>query len=626
MKTRIMMLILTAAIFVAGTTAALERSEVDEMYKWKTTDLYPDEATFKQELVKIVPDAEKLAGYKGKLGDSAAAFKEALDLYYGIERRLRRMGSYTSRMQDQDTRVSKYKALRGEFESVRTKFAELSAYMEPEIIGIDEKKLKKFFEKEPVLKVYAFPISETLRRKKHILPPDQEGILAAVNDIAYDPESTYSIFTDADMPKSLITLEDGTQVKLSYDAFDRIRRSYVEADRKKAFEAFFGSYSDYKRTLAQTLYTQLKTYKFFSKVRGYDSNLEVPLDYNGIDPQIYHSLIEAAHKNLDTFHRYLKLKARVLGKEHLDYTDLYLPFSKEVKIEVSYEEAQKMLIDAFAPLGEEYVNTVSEAFSTGWIDVYPAEGKRSGAYSSGWAYDVHPFVLMNYNDTYSDALTLAHEMGHAMHSYFSNSNQPFPTSDYSTFVAEVASTFNENLVMDRMLKNVKSDEERLYLLGNWLDASVKGTFFRQIQFAEFELMMHQMVEKGEALTDEVLNKMYLDLTRTYYGHDQGVVNVPELIAVEWAIVPHFYYNFYVFQYSTSIAAASHISQRVIGEEPGALEAYYDNLLKAGGRENTVDLLKKAGADLTAVDAYNALMERANRYMDEVEKILDAKGM
>lgn len=601
---------------------AKERSEFPDQYKWDLAPLYPTVEALKQEQHRFLADAEKLSAYKGKLGLSAKKFQEALDLYYRLENRLRRMESYAYMAVDSDTRVSESKALKSEIETIRTKFSGIASFIDPEIVALGQKKVNGFLAKNPGLKNYRFGLSETFRRQKHILSQPEEKIMAAAQDLTGQPDSLYSLFTNADLTQDTVTLADGTKVKMSYAAYEKLRQSLVDSDRVLAFKTLFGQYDRFKRTLAEILYGQMKAHRFNATARHYDSTLAAALDYPGIDTRIYTSLIEAAHQNFGTFHRYLKLKARALGKTKLDYTDIYLPFTRDVSIPAPYPQAQELLLQALAPLGEEYVNTVREAFQQRWIDVYPNDGKDQGAYSNGWAYEIHPYILLNYNDLYGDLLTLAHEMGHTMHSYFSNKNQPFPTADYSTFVAEVASTFNENLMNDYMLKKVTSDQEKFYLLGNFLDNSIRGTFFRQIQFAEFELMIHQRVEKGEALTDDVLNKMFLDLARQYYGYDQGVADVPDFIAAEWSVIPHFYYNYYVYQYSTSIAAASLLSQKVLDGEPGARDAYYNHLLKAGGSDNPVRLLQQAGADMTNPAAYQALMDRANRYMDEMEKLLD----
>jgi len=630
MKTKRLLVLLSTILLAALLSVAVlqakekERSEIPEQYKWKVTDLYPSIEAFKQARDGVQADFPKLAVFKDRLGESAATLKAGLDLFYNMEMRVRRLEDYASRIVDSDARVSENKAYQSEIQTLRAKFKSESSFIQPEIVALGEDRLAAMFAAEPGLAVYRFPIAETMRRQKYILSPAEEKILGAVGAFADDGYYTFNVFSNADMPLPEITLADGSVVTLTYTNFDNIRRSPVAADRVKAFETFFGQHNKFKRTFAQLLFTQIKAYAFFAEMRGYESNLAAALDRDGVDPQIYYSLIAAARRHLPPFHRYLKLKARALGKDHLEYTDMYVPFTAAAEIPVTWEQVQQILVEALQPLGDDYVKVLQSAFRDRWIDVFPNVGKDTGAYSSGWAYEVHPFVLMNWTDTYSDALTMAHELGHAMHSYNSNKTQPFPTSDYSTFVAEVASTLNENLLNDYMLKQVKTDEERFYLLGNFLDNTIKGTLFRQTQFAEFELMVHQRVAKGEALTDEVLDKMYLDLARAYYGHDLGLVEVPDYLAVEWAIIPHFYYNFYVFQYSTSVAAASAISEKIIAGEPGALEAYYANLLRAGGSDNPVVLLAKAGADMTNPAAYDALTARANRYMDEIEKILDKK--
>ncbi len=620
---------IAVAVFVSlvVATAALagERKDIAVKDTWNLADLYPTLDAFKLAKADFAAKMDAVSGYAGKLGESAATLKAALDTYYGLEGELRRLESYAGRLSDQDTRDAAAKALDNEVSQMRVKFGAMASYIDPEIIASGESRVNGFLASEPGLKVYERPIRETFRRQKHILSGDQEKILAAAGDVAYTGMSASGLLSSADLPRVEITLSDGTVVKLTDANFVKHRRSPVKADRDKLATEFYAQYATFARTFGELLYSQMKSHKFFADARGYANTLDAALDRDEVDPAIYHNIVEAAHRNLPTFHRYLKLKARAMKVERLDYQDLYVPFTASTKIDVPYEEAQKLLAKAFVPMGKEYIKTVQRAFAERWIDVYPAEGKRSGAYASGWAYGVHPYMLLNYNDQYNDALTLAHELGHAMHSYYSNEAQPLPTSDYSIFVAEVASTFNENLLNDHMLKAVKSDDERFFLLGDFLDGTIKGTFFRQIQFAEFELRAHERVERGESLTGEELGKLYLEITRQYYGHDAGVCNVPDVFGSEWIYVPHFYYNYYVFQYSTSVAAASALGDRVLRKEPGALDAYY-GLLKAGGSKGPVDILRDAGVDMTKPEAYQALMDRANRYMDEMEMILAEKGM
>jgi len=628
MKSHIRLIAVLALVLfsltLSGALLARERGEIEPQFTWDLTALYASPVAFNEAKNGFLPQAEKLNAYKGRLGESPATLKAALDMMYGLEKELRRMEAYAHKTLDQDTRVADNKARQQETETLLARWSELTAWGDPEIVALGKDKVDAL-SADASLKEYRYPLSETLRKQKHILPPEQEAILAAAGDTHGTPYNAYTLFTNADLPFETITLADGSLVKVDYANFDKIRRGLVESDRRAVFASYMGLHDQFKRTIGEMLYGQMKIHAFYAKQRGYANTLEAALDNDGIDPQIYRSLIQAAHDNLPIFHRYLKLKARALGKDKLVYTDLYMPFTRDVNIEMNYADAQKTLLTAFAPLGQEYVNTIGEAFNNRWIDVYPNEGKDNGAYASGWAYDVHPYVLMNYTDTYNEALTLAHELGHAMHSYNSNKTQPFATADYSTFVAEVASTFNENLLNDTMLKKVKDEDERLFLLGNFLDGTIKGTFFRQIQFAEFELIIHEKVEQGEPLTGEMLNGIFMGLVKKYYGVDEGVTEVPDYLAAEWAIVPHFYYNFYVFQYSTSVAAASLLSEDVLAKKKGALERY-TGMLKAGASKNPVEILQDAGADMTQPDAYKALMKRANLYMDEVEKILAKRGL
>ncbi|MHC4367237.1 MAG: M3 family oligoendopeptidase [Planctomycetota bacterium] len=347
------------------------------------------------------------------------------------------------------------------------------------------------------------------------------------------------------------------------------------------------------------------------------------MDKNNIPTQVYMALIENVTANLDSFHRYLKLKERMLGVDQLKYSDIYAPVVKGIDLKYTYDEGKELVLDAIKPLGADYRRVVAKAFDQRWIDVYPSPGKRSGAYSNGSAYDVHPYILLNYTDQYEDVSTLAHELGHTMQSYYSNKTQPFPTADYSIFVAEVASTFNEALLIHKMLKEITDDDARLSLLMSYLDG-LKGTVFRQTQFAEFELRMHEKAERGEPLTGDVLTQLYGQILKKYYGHDQGVCHIDDLYEVEWAYIPHFYYNFYVYQYSTSFTASTALSEKVLAKEEGAVEKYIE-FLSAGGSEYPIDLLKKAGVDMTTAEPFDKTMAAMNRTMDEIEAILKKKG-
>ena len=388
------------------------------------------------------------------------------------------------------------------------------------------------------------------------------------------------------------------------------------------FDAFWKKWSEYQQTLGAALDAQMRQDFFYAKVRSYPSCLAAALDAGNVPPEVFHMLVKSANDNLGTLHRYLKLRKRIMGVDELHYYDAYTPLVAATDREIPIADGEAMVLDAVAKLGPEYVAAVKGGFDGRWMDVFPREGKQSGAYSNGAAYDVHPYVLMNYNDDYESVSTVAHEFGHAMHSYLANAAQPYPTADYGIFVAEVASTFNEGLLLDKVLKEAKTDDERLYYLGTALE-NLRTTFFRQTMFAEFELEMHELVEKGESLSGERLTQMYKELVRRYYGHDEKVMIVDDAYAVEWAYIPHFYYDFYVYQYATSLAASSLLVNDVLAGKEGARDRYL-GMLKAGGSQFPYDLLKGAGVDLATPAPYEALIARMNGIMDQIEAILDRR--
>ena len=394
----------------------------------------------------------------------------------------------------------------------------------------------------------------------------------------------------------------------------------TRADRQNATKVYWDNYLKFEGTYGELLNGNVKVDVFSAKARNYESSLEAALKPNNIPVEVYHSLVENVNKNLPTFHRYLKLKQRMLGVDTLRYSDIYAPTVKGIELKYTYDEAQELILNAFKPLGKEYVNVVKEAFDNRWIDVYPNTGKRSGAYSNGAAYDVHPYILLNYTDSYNEVSTLAHELGHTMHSYYSNKTQPFATANYATFVAEVASTFNEVLLNDMMQKKLKDDDLKLSLLMSMLDG-FKGTLFRQTQFAEFELKIHEMAEQGVPLTGQQLTKLYSDICRKYYGHDKNVCKVEDNIGIEWAAIPHFYMGFYVYQYSTSFVASQALASKVLAGEKGAKEKYME-FISAGGSDFPIEILKNAGVDMTTSEPFEQAIAAMNDLMDQIEMILD----
>ncbi|HEY4639969.1 MAG TPA: oligoendopeptidase F, partial [Thermoanaerobaculia bacterium] len=460
---------------------------------------------------------------------------------------------------------------------------------------------------------------DLLRRQAHTLSEPEEKIIADAGLMSSAPSDVYGVFTNADFPFPTITLADGTTRKLDLATFSVSRSLPNRDDRKKVFDAFFGALGDYRGTIGTALHAEVQKDLFYMRARKYPTTLDAALEPDAIPTSVYTKLIDGVNANLPTFHRYLNLRKRMLGLSDLHYYDLYAPLVGNVKLEYSLDEAKKNILGAVAPLGTGYTSVIERAFNERWIDLYPNAGKRTGAYSNGGAYDVHPYMLINYNGRYDDVSTVAHELGHTMQSYFSNKNQPYPTAGYPIFVAEVASTFNEALLIDYMLKHITDDKARLSLLGNYLEG-IKGTMFRQTQFAEFELRIHEMAEKNVPLTGEALDKLYLEITRKYYGHDKNVCVVPDYIAHEWAFIPHFYLNFYVFQYATSFTASEALASKVLAGDPAATKRYLA-FLSAGGSKYPIELLKDAGVDMTTSEPLQLTLKKMNEVMDEMEKLL-----
>jgi oligoendopeptidase F len=599
-------------------TPKRDRSTIPEHYKWNLSDLYPNDESWRSEKQRIANEMKVLEKYRGKLA-SARDLLACLDVSNGIAKELSRLHAYASMASDQDTRDSVHLAMLQELTQLYADFSVKASYIEPEILRIGKNIVERFFSQEKGLEVYRHYLDDVLRRQPHTGTEGEEKIIADATLIADGPENIHSIFANADFPYPDITLSDGKTVRLDQAAFSLHRASANRDDRKKVFAAFFGKVKEFRRTYGTQLYAEVKKNMFFSRARKYGSCLESALDANNIPVAVYHNLINNVRANLNTFHRYLKLRKRILGVDELHYYDLYAPLVKGVDLKYSVEEAQANIIESLAPLGEEYIAVAKRAFSERWVDFFPSEGKRSGGYSNGSAYDVHPYMLLNYNGKYDDMSTLTHELGHAMHSYFSNKTQPYPTSRYAIFVAEVASTFNESLLIDHMLKKIKDDGVRLSLLGNYLEG-FKGTVFRQTQFSEFELRIHEIAERGESLTGDSLCALYEQIIKEYYGHEERVCVIDDEIGVEWAYIPHFFYSFYVYQYATSFTASCALSERVLAGD-GSITKQYLDFLSAGGSDYPINILKKAGVDMTTPEPFDFTMKKMNRIMDEMEEIL-----
>jgi oligoendopeptidase F len=617
------------AAFGAGTLSlAAERSQIPEKLTWNLADLYANEAAWtsaKEALIKRIP---KMAKSKGHLGESAESLFNALSTMADLHKESARLLTYASQLSDQDTRNSNYLEMQQAIEKVQVDLGSATSFLRPEILSLERNQVERFVNAEPRLKDYVQFLDDILRWKEHTLSSAEEKVAAEAANLASTGAAVHTIFTNADLPYPEVVLKDGGKVRLDAAAYTKYRANVDRSDRDKVFKAFFGKYTEFQRTLGTSLYAQVKANIFNKDVHKFDSSLQASLFNNNIPVSVYRQLIADVHTNLPTLHRYLKLKQRMLGVKQIRYEDVYAPAVKSVNLNYTPEQSMDLTLKAFAPLGEAYVTALRKGYDSRWVDFLPSTGKRSGAYSNGAAYDVHPYQLLNYMGKYDDMSTLAHESGHTMHSYLSAKNQPYISHDYSIFVAEVASTFNENLLLHYMLENTNDDNVRLSLLGNYLE-SLRTTLFRQTQFAEFEMKIHEMAEAGQTLTGENLNALYLQILQEYYGDAEGACEVNDLYGVEWAYIPHFYYNFYVYQYATSIVASTTLASRVLAEynakgpSAKARDAYI-KMLSSGSSQYPIDLLKEAGVDMTTSAPFAAAMAEMNSVMDQTEKILAKK--
>src|SRR5260221_9607141 len=617
---------LTALVLVclglSATAQERDRAKVDDKYKWNLADLYPSDDAWRAAKDALVPQLSTIAAFKGTLGTSPARLADCLDTANRLGKELQKVYLYASLISDQDTRVSKYQGMQQEMQQIGAKFGEEIAFIEPEVLKIDKATLDTWVAQEPRLKTYAHYLDDIQRRRPHTLSDAEERLLAASSVVTGTGSSVYNILSNADFPYPTVTLGDGKAVKLDSSAFSLYRGVPDRGDRQKVMTAFFNALGEYKGTFGSTLNGQVQANEFYANARHYKTALDAALDGPNIPPTVYTRLVHGITQGLPTFQRYLQLRKKIMKLPDLHYYDLYAPLVGSADLSYTPEEAQKNVLEALAPLGPDYVAAIRKAFNERWIDLLPNTGKKSGAYSNGAAYDVHPYMLINFNGKYTDMSTEAHELGHTMQSYLSNKAQPFHLASYPTFVAEVASTFNEALLIEHMLKTIKDEDTRLSLLGNYLE-NIKGTVFRQTQFAEFELRIHEMAEKGEPLTGEALDTLYLGITRKYYGHDKGVCLVDDYVAHEWAFIPHFYLDFYVFQYATSFTASAALSEKVLAGDPAATRRYLA-FLSAGGSKYPIDLLKDAGVDMTTNEPLQLTLQKKNRVMDDMEKNLAKK--
>jgi len=608
-----------AVVTLTAVAQERDRDKVADKYKWNLAEIYPSVDAWRAAKEKVAAQIPTLRSFQGRLGTSAQPLADALEYSSRLDKDLSRLYVYASMLADQDTRVAAHEGMQQEMVQLAADFGAAASFIEPEILKVDRQKLEKFIASDPRLKVYEFYLKDIIRRAAHTLTDSEEKILADAAPLAGAPSNIYGILSNADFPYPSVTLSDGRSVKIDQAGFNQYRTAPNREDRKRVMSAFFTALASFSRTYGTTMNGNVQKSMFFAKARKYPSTLEAALDGPNIPVSVYTRLVDGVNKNLPAFHRYLRLRKRMMGIDELHYYDLYAPLVGSVNLKYSPEEAQQHVLAAVAPLGPDYASVVRRAFGERWIDLFPTEGKRSGAYSNGGAYDVHPYMLINYLGQYADVSTLAHELGHTMQSYYSNKTQPYPLANYPIFVAEVASTFNEELLIEHMLKQIKDRDTRLSLLGNYLE-NIKGTVFRQTQFAEFELRMHEMARKGQPLTGAALAKLYDDITKRYYGHSQRVCIVDDYVANEWSLIPHFYRDFYVFQYATSFTASTALAERVLAGDEAATKRYLASL-NAGGSKYAIGLLKDAGVDMTTDEPLNLTIRKMNRVMDEMEKLL-----
>lgn len=609
--------VLLAALLIYSSHVALASERPED--RWNLADLYPSVEAWNADAKKLEGELKAFGACRGKLGESAKRLKGCLDTYADFTKRLARLEVYSYELLSEDTGNAASMELSERTKALWAQREQAIAFLKPEVLRLGRDRVQKLLAEEKGLAIYRHPLDQILRQAKHTLDPAGEQIVAQFELSQGAAESAHRILSNAEVPWPKVRLADGSEITLNQTAYTEHRESPNREDRKKVFDAFWGTWKQFERTFGVTLHESLKKDTVYTRVRKYPSTLARALDRERVPVAVYDTLVREANAGLPTLHRYFRLRAKMLGVEgDMRYYDIYPPL---VKSDLKYplELGKKMTLESSKPLGERFVAAMAKGFESRWMDAYPRPRKQSGAHMAGAAYDVHPYVLMNYTDNYESVTTLAHEWGHAMHSYFSNAAQPFILSDYATFTAEIASTFNEALLLEHALKQAKNDDERLFYLGSALEG-LRGTFFRQAMFAEFERDIHARVDRDEPLTGKKLTEIYGEILRRYHGEKEGVVKIDELYTVEWAFIPHFYYTFYVFQYATSIAAASLLADAVLKGEPGARERYL-KLISAGGSNYPHELVKAAGVDLATPAPYRAVVARMNRIMDEIETLL-----
>ena len=597
----------------------LQRNEINEKDTWDLSTIFETDQKWEEELALLTEDTKEAASLEGHLLDSAESLLNITERYLDLSRRLEKLYVYAHMKNDQDTRVAKYQEYYAKAMTLYSQLDQVFSFYEPEFMAITEEQYQNFLAEEPKLQPYKHFFDKLLQNKEHVLSQREEELLAGAGEIFGAASETFAILDNADIVFPFVKDEDGNEVQLSHGVYMRLVESKNREVRRGAYEALYSTYEQYQHTYAKTLQTNVKVQNYRAKVRNYKSAREAALAANFVPESVYDNLVSAVRKHLPLLHRYLALRSKILGIPDLKMYDVYTPLSS-VEYNFTYEEALKKAEEALAVLGEDYLSRVKRAFSERWIDVYENQGKRSGAYSGG-SYDTNAFMLLNWQDNLDNLFTLVHETGHSMHSSYTRETQPYVYGDYSIFLAEIASTTNENILTEKLLEEVQDDATRFAILNNFLDG-FRGTVFRQTQFAEFEHAIHQADQNGEVLTSEFLNNLYADLNQEYYGLNKE--DNPQ-IQYEWARIPHFYYNYYVYQYSTGFAAASALAEKIVHGSQEDRDRYID-YLKAGKSDYPLNIMRKAGVDMEKEDYLNDAFAVFERRLDEFEALVEKLGL
>ncbi|MGG0719075.1 oligoendopeptidase F [Robertmurraya massiliosenegalensis] len=592
------------------------RSEIKVEDTWRLEDIFPTDEAWDKELQEVSALIPGVSAFQGKLAESADTLYEALQKQDQILERISKLYTYAHMRYDQDTTNSFYQGLDGRIKALYSQVASALAYIVPELLSIEEDKLQAFLQEKEELKLYEHALDEINLQRPHVLSAEQESLLAEASEVMDASSNTFGMLNNADLEFPSIKDENGEEVEVTHGRYIRFLESTDRRVREDAFKAVYGTYGKFKNTFSSTLSGQVKKDNFNAKIRNYDSARHASLAANNIPEAVYENLVNTVNKYLPLLHRYIKLRKKVLGLDELHMYDLFTPLVKDVKMEIPYEEAKDLILKGLEPLGEDYLNVLKEGFENRWVDVHENKGKRSGAYSSG-TYGTNPYILMNWQDNVNNLFTLAHEFGHSVHSYYTRKSQPFPYGNYSIFVAEVASTCNENLLNDYLLKTIDDEQKRLYLLNHYLEG-FRGTVFRQTMFAEFEHLIHQKAQNNEPLTAEMLTQEYYNLNVKYFGSENMVID--EEIGLEWSRIPHFYYNYYVFQYATGFSAATALSKQILEEGQPAVERYIE-FLKSGSSDYPIEVLKKAGVDMTSSEPIEDALKVFEEKLTEMEGML-----